>query len=196
MIPPWLRDARGHRIEITDPEHAPISIVDLADGLSRLCRFGGHLRPGVWYSVAAHSVMVSRIVPARLALAGLVHDGAEAYLGVDMPSPVKALFPAYKALEARWQACVFDAFGIVLDDADRAALKRADRIAYLAERRDLRVADVDATAYWDEPEMTGLAEEAERWKIHRRGILGFLDRLLFGDRRRFVSRAKELGVWP
>ena len=188
-VAPWLRDARGHRIELTDPEHAPISIIDLADGLSRLCRFGGHLRPGTWYSVAAHSVMVSRIVPARLALAGLVHDGAEAYLGADMPSPVKALFPEYKALESRWQARVFDAFGVALTDADRAVLKRADRVAYLVERRDLRVSDADATAYWDEPEMAGLLDEAAHFTA--------CSSTPEDDRRRFFARATyELQVWP
>jgi hypothetical protein len=184
---PWLRDAHGHRIEITDPEHARISIVDLADGLSRLCRFGGHLRPGAWYSVAAHSVMVSRIVPGRLAVAGLVHDGAEAYLGADMPSPVKSLFLDYKALEHRWQARVFEAFGIVPTPADHALLKRADRIAYLAERRDLRTADVTETAYWDEPGMAGLADVAADWHCEP-GSPAL-------DRSDFVDRAVELGIW-
>jgi hypothetical protein len=183
---PWLRDSRGVKIDILHPERTEVRIADLADGLSRLCRFGGHMLPGVWFSVAAHSVLVSRIVPARLSVAGLVHDAAESYLGADMPSPVKSLFPEYKALERQWQEHVFASFGLALSAEDRAELKRADRISYLVERRVLRAESCGSTAYWDALNMAGLEADAKRWTVWPSSPLD--------DKAAFEMRAIELGL--
>ncbi len=63
-----------------------LDINDIAHSLSLLNRFLGHtVEP---YSVAEHSVRVSCLCEPRDALAGLLHDASEAYLG-DVSTPIK-----------------------------------------------------------------------------------------------------------
>jgi 5'-deoxynucleotidase YfbR-like HD superfamily hydrolase len=62
-----------------------------------LCRFAGQCR--FFFCVAEHSIAVARLLPANLKLFGLLHDASEAYLA-DLPRPVKAGLPEYKAIEA------------------------------------------------------------------------------------------------
>lgn len=75
-------------------------IEDIAQGLSNLCRFTGQCNR--FYSVAEHSILVSRYLPLELKLAGLLHDASEAFLG-DVNSPLKSLLPQYKELEQKIQ---------------------------------------------------------------------------------------------
>jgi 5'-deoxynucleotidase YfbR-like HD superfamily hydrolase len=84
--------------------------------------------------VAQHSLLVAGLVPARLRLAALLHDAAEAYLG-DMVKPLKAFFPEFSRLEEEVMAIIGERFGIT-GFAD-PAIKRADLIALATEKRDL-----------------------------------------------------------
>jgi len=74
------------RYNFINPTVDAISIHDIAHSLSLLCRYNGHTPQ--FYSVAEHSVLVSRILPDDLALVGLLHDATEAYVG-DMSRPCK-----------------------------------------------------------------------------------------------------------
>lgn len=110
-----------------DPRAEEVSIVDVARGLANECRWGGQtsaeLPAGVqFYSVAEHSVIVSRFVEHlcpqySLALAwarqALLHDAAEAYVG-DVIRPLKVLpeFAAYRKIESEIQRCVFWRFDV------------------------------------------------------------------------------------
>jgi hypothetical protein len=132
----WFQSALGGVIYIDRPDPAAVDIEDIARALSRICRFGGHLRDEVdHYSVAQHSVWVSRICQPDHALLGLLHDAAEAYLG-DMIRPLKKLLPAYKQLEQSWEGAIGERFG--LGDALvnlPADVKEADETMLNTERR-------------------------------------------------------------
>lgn len=77
-----------------NPEN--ISIIDIAHGLSHICRYAGQCN--YFYSVAQHSCIIYDAAPQHLKLIGLLHDGAEAYIS-DIPRPVKTIIPEIKELE-------------------------------------------------------------------------------------------------
>lgn len=52
--------ATGKWFDVLNPDPALIDLADIACALSKLCRFGGHCRE--FYSVAEHSILVSRLV--------------------------------------------------------------------------------------------------------------------------------------
>lgn len=119
-----------------DPSTAGIRIEDIAHALSNQCRFAGHVR--AFYSVAQHSVLVSYLLPPEFQLVGLLHDASEAYLQ-DMPSPIKAMMPEYRAAESALQAKIYrwaDVRPSVLDQA-HGALHDADKLMLAREQHDL-----------------------------------------------------------
>lgn len=136
---PTIQTYTGLEFDVTRPDPALIRIEDIAHALSCMPRFAGHTR---WfYSVAQHSVHVSRLVPPELAKAALLHDAAEAYI-LDMPTPVKALLPEYRVMEAGITRAIGYAFRLGrLPDLSRPwmcpEIKHADTVALATEKRDL-----------------------------------------------------------
>jgi 5'-deoxynucleotidase YfbR-like HD superfamily hydrolase len=117
-----------------EPLPADIRALDIAHALSNLCRFVGHTSS--FYSVAQHSVLVSRLCAPADALAGLLHDASEAYLA-DIPTPLKDVngLHGYRDIEARVQAAIFERFGLSPDMPE--SVVQADYLMLLAEARDL-----------------------------------------------------------
>jgi uncharacterized protein len=123
---PWIETASGLRYHFLNPQQDEIDIQDIALALANKCRFSGHTQ---FYSVAEHSVCVAYRLPKHLRLAGLLHDASEAYLG-DIPSPLKACLPDYRAIEKVNEAAIIDKFGV---DIYNPLVKQADRQALYTE---------------------------------------------------------------
>ncbi|PRD13125.1 hypothetical protein [Pantoea coffeiphila] len=136
----WINTLSGKHFSFTDTDAETISIEDIAGALSNLCRFTGHVQD--FYSVAQHSMYVSRLVPPEMALEALLHDAAEAYCG-DVSSPLKAFLPDYQVIEHRVDQFIRDKFN--LPAAMSAQVKRADLIMLATERRDF---DMDDETPW------------------------------------------------
>ena len=121
------------------PDESIISIGMIARALSRICRFGGHTKQ--FYSVAQHCVLASHLVEPQHALAALLHDAAEAFVG-DMPSPLKRLCPEYRAIEKRVHQSIFTKFGLPAELHPQ--IKWADLVLLKTEQRDLMPPHDDA----------------------------------------------------
>ena len=117
----WIQTFTGGMFWPLDPRASEVVIEDIAHSLAMSCRFRGHCRR--FYSVAEHSVLVSRNVPPADALAALLHDGAEAYLS-DVPRPLKRFLPGFAAIEDRVEAAIAERFG--LPHPMPASVKRVD----------------------------------------------------------------------
>lgn len=122
----------GERVNILEPRAEMIRILDIATGLANTCRYAGQIQQ--FYSVAQHSVIVSRIVPERLAPYGLLHDAAEAYMH-DLGPAIKLMVGAvYRPVEDRLQDVIYQCFGLhPLGKEDKLLVKHADGEAALAE---------------------------------------------------------------
>lgn len=125
---PWLSEGRRYDIET------------IAHALSHLCRFGGHTTE--FYSVAQHSVLVSRACARDLALWGLLHDAAEAYLGdVVRPLKLSEAMAGYRQIEAAMLTEIADVYDLpgrgIHDD-----VRDADEFLCQVEMRDLLPASV------------------------------------------------------
>jgi hypothetical protein len=105
----WIQTFSGRAFYPLAPQPAHIDLIDVAHGLSQMCRYGGQCR--VFYSVAEHSVLLSHAVPPSLARWALMHDSSEAFL-CDVPRPIKPYLGGYYAIEARVMEAVALRFGL------------------------------------------------------------------------------------
>ena len=125
MSEPWIETQSGVRFEFNKPDPSQVSIMDIAYGLSKNCRFVGQCRK--FYSVAEHSFNVARMLhqfPVEIQLAGLLHDASEAYI-TDVASPVKEHITGYQAMEDNIMKAIARKFHF--EYPLHPAVKQADR---------------------------------------------------------------------
>lgn len=125
---PTIKTYSGITLNFMEPAPMMIEIPDIAHGLSQVCRFAA--QSSEFYSVAQHSVLVSRLVPKKFARWGLMHDAAEAYIG-DMARPLKRCLPEYKKIEVGIMRVI--AFRFDLEWPEPKEVKNADIYALALE---------------------------------------------------------------
>lgn len=158
----WMQTASGRKVYVLSPRAEDVQIGDIAHALARICRFGGHVKCE-HYSVAQHSVLVSRACDPDNALVGLLHDAAEAYIG-DVVRPLKYSLPRYRELEVDWNAAIQQRFRlggrltILPEDVELA-----DKRLLSTERRDL-MSDGPQHDLWDLREEP-FEETIEPWDV-------------------------------
>jgi len=131
----WIQTFSGRKFHSLDPRPDDIFTEDIAHSLANLCRFNGHCLK--YYSVAEHSVRVSRMLPDEFKLWGLLHDASEAYL-TDLPRPVKRRLAEFNEIEERLQAAIAVRFELPWPMPDQ--VKHADNVLLATEARDLMAA--------------------------------------------------------
>jgi 5'-deoxynucleotidase YfbR-like HD superfamily hydrolase len=142
----WVRMPSGRRLDLLDPTPFDWDDSDLALGLARTYRWGGHSAWSLPLSVAQHSLTVMHVrtaactaagltLPPLAALRELLHDAEEGLLGFDCISPLKPfLGDAFKILSQKLDAAVFLRYGLPGWTAkEYAAHKLADRLAAASE---------------------------------------------------------------
>ncbi|MEV4780700.1 phosphohydrolase [Burkholderia sp. LMU1-1-1.1] len=134
------------RLDLLDPTPFDWDDSDLALGLARTYRWGGHSAWPRPLSVAQHSLTVMHLRAAACkavgvelapvaALRELLHDAEEGLLGFDCVSPLKPfLGEGFRALTVRLENAVFLRYGLPhWTDKEHAAHKLADRLAAASE---------------------------------------------------------------
>ena len=134
----FIQTSTGGTFDFNDVDSNIIDIKDIAAGLSKICRFTGQCSR--FYSVAEHCILGSRYIlekyPDRpvLALAFLLHDASEAYLG-DVSAPLKKFIGnIYTDLENRVSAKIFKYFGIDYELANNNIIASVDLSMCITER--------------------------------------------------------------
>lgn len=125
----------GVYLDLSDPDYSRVHINDIAAGLARECRFAGQMTG--FYPVAQHCVLGSMIAPNHFKYAFLMHDAAEAIIK-DIPSPLKALLPDYRKIEAMHEKRLFERFQVPMTKAMKEEVKIIDRIMLAAENHVIR----------------------------------------------------------
>lgn len=135
----------GKRLYLEHPEPDAITIEDIAHCLARIVRFNGS--PHGNYTVAEHSVVCAGRAIAECpeyALAALMHDASEAYLG-DVSTPLKERLANYRAIEDRVMQAIAQKFNFAyplpleVEGIDRRVLMREASFFFPASKEWQRI---------------------------------------------------------
>jgi hypothetical protein len=139
----WVRLPSGRRLDLLSPTPFDWTDGDLATGLARTFRWGGHSAWPEPLSVAQHSLCVlalrrlrtrHRLTPAQ-ELRELLHDADEGLINFDCISPLKPfLGPGFAELQARLLAVIAARYRLPAWSAeDKRAHKTVDVAVAAAE---------------------------------------------------------------
>lgn len=133
----WIPTFTGKRFWLLDPRPQDIDIRDIAHNLAKFPRYAGGTKGHRGYSVAQHSVACSYHGDKKFAMAKLMHDSPEAYMG-DCISPLKDIIRGvYEPIEHKIMLAVAARFGFEWDPAVEAKVKESDMALLTTEVRDL-----------------------------------------------------------
>ena len=125
-----INTSSGKIIDLKNPTTDMIDIKDIANGLSKICRFGGQVTH--YYSVAQHSVLVCYMMKegeGDYALEALLHDASETYLG-DVIKPLKVILGNnYKWLENRFENVIAKKYDLLQSPDVEKLVHKYDMIA-------------------------------------------------------------------
>jgi hypothetical protein len=190
--PTSIQTYSGAFYDFQNPDPRSIHLRDIAHALSNACRFAGHTAR--FYSVAEHSVRVSRILQEqgydeRTQRIGLLHDAHEAYVW-DCPRPFKPLLgEVYKNFAERADRVIAEKFGRARPEVfHEPPIKEADDIALVAEARALMNPGPTEWVSWED--RYSKVPEPPRGTF-RPGTLGWTPRDAEAE---FYERARELGL--
>jgi hypothetical protein len=130
-----------------------VRMSDILDGISKICRYNGQVSE--FYSVAEHSVLVSRIAELlgdeEAIIPALFHDAHEAYSG-DIPTPHKRMLPALVGFEKGYEDRVREALGLPVPwDPVWTRVAKYDSMILHRELRVFRAPEL--LPRWYDPEM-------------------------------------------
>lgn len=134
-----------------------VNMPDIVRSLAMQVRWMGHL--DTWYSIAEHSVLVSRIAEIlqdrHAIVPALFHDAHEAYTG-DCPSPHKDMIEGWREFEDGYELPVRAALGLPpLGDDIWRRVRNYDTMILHREIKVLRKVRPD----WYDPEMEAMVPE-------------------------------------
>ena len=137
----WVLQPSGKRLDLISPTPFDWEDSDLAVGVARTFRWGGH---SIWplpLSVAQHSLFVLQLhrasgkVRMGSELRELLHDAEEGLVGFDPISPLKPILgQEFRNAMERLQRAVFLRYGVpAWTKSDHVAHKRIDILAAASE---------------------------------------------------------------
>jgi hypothetical protein len=140
-------------IDLDDYRVGDVIIDDIANSLSKQCRYNGNIPGKAIYSVAEHAPYVARLAKlyilqheapfieqwsnddkAMCCLGAVCHDNPE-YITGDITRPIKRHISNFREIEAVITPIMEKAFGIELTDEMHAVIKRADDVMADIEMR-------------------------------------------------------------
>ena len=126
----------GRTLDLFNPDPNEIRIEEIANALSKICRFGGqcyHIYSVAQHSIASASTAYVATEDPELTLAVLMHDSAEAYCG-DIITPIKRyLGDVYTDIEKSIETAIGKKFDIDFNKFKKE-IKIYDNISYDKEK--------------------------------------------------------------
>jgi hypothetical protein len=192
-----MNTVSGRMVDLLDPTPEMICMEDIAHHLSMLCRYNGATRD--FYSVAEHSVHLSRLVPEEYALWALLHDASEAYTG-DYISMMKRRDPWFQSVENRLMEVIAEKFNLTtytkpepeLSQGWSAAETDFDPVPETVKEADKRLCATEISILYAHPESVAAMAH---WEQYREPWLRTALSLTMTPRlakRRFLERYRDL----
>lgn len=166
---PWIQTSTGGRYFFADPAPEDIHISDVANGLAKEQRYAGQTKIDLHYSVAEHSILMTRYAFDKLkwgpaqSLCVLLHDAFEAY-GKDIAAPEKVLIgPEYKVMDRAGTRAILLRYGLVNTFAKcKTKIKELDVRILVDERPQVFSQRVEGWGYPNR-EITPLGVDLKFW---------------------------------